>query len=175
MIDAEPARDSNPTFGLEQHGFDFIPETERKMTLRDLAYVWLGANAYLFFFSDGVIAFSLGLNVWEALLAVVVGNALFAYVAWGSIAGMPFGFPRMTLPRAGFGVHGSPLNGVFVWLTSVGFEALNTVFGVVAVAAVLPVLGWHSGATAGKIIALVVVCLLSAVVAVLGHATMVWV
>jgi Permease for cytosine/purines, uracil, thiamine, allantoin len=95
MIDAEPARDSNPTFGLEQHGFDFIPETERKMTLRDLAYVWLGANACLFFFSVGVIAFSLGLNVWEALLAVVVGNALFAYVAWGSIA-------VQSLPHKGF-------------------------------------------------------------------------
>jgi nucleobase:cation symporter-1, NCS1 family len=175
MIDAEPARDSNPTFGLEQHGFDFIPETERKMTLRDLAYVWLGANAYLFFFSVGVIAFSLGLNVWESLLAVVLGNALFAYVAWGSIAGVRSGLPTMTLTRAAFGVQGNRLNGVFAWLTSVGFEALNTVFGVFAVAALLPVLGWHSGATAGKIIALVVVFFLSAVVAVLGHATMVWV
>ena len=86
MATPEPAIDSNPTFGVEQHGFDFIPEAERKMTLRDLAYVWWGANAYLFFFSVGVIAFSLGLNVWEALLAVVVGNALFGYVAWGSIA-----------------------------------------------------------------------------------------
>ena len=175
MTTTEPARDSNPAFGLEQHGFDFIPETERKMTLRDLAYVWLGANAYLFFFSVGVIAYSLGLNVWESLLAVVVGNVLFAYVAWGSIAGVRSGLPTMTLTRAAFGIQGNRLNGVFAWLTSVGFEALNTVFGVFAVAALLPVLGWHNGATAGKIFALVVVFFLSALVAVLGHATMVWV
>jgi purine-cytosine permease-like protein len=175
MATPEPAIDSNPTFGVEQHGFDFIPEAERKMTLRDLAYVWWGANAYLFFFSVGVIAFSLGLNVWEALLAVVVGNALFGYVAWGSIAGVRSGLPTMTLTRAAFGVRGNRLNGVLAWLTSVGFEALNTVFGVFAVAALLPVLGWHNGATAGKIVALVVVFFLSALVAVLGHATMVWV
>jgi len=175
MTTTEPARDSNPAFGLEQHGFDFIPETERKMTLRDLGYVWLGANAYLFFFSVGVIAYSLGLNVWESLLAVVVGNVLFGYVAWGSIAGVRSGLPTMTLTRAAFGIQGNRLNGVFAWLTSVGFEALNTVFGVFAVAALLPVLGWHNGATAGKIFALVVVFFLSALVAVLGHATMVWV
>jgi hypothetical protein len=29
--------DKNPAFGVEQHGFDYIPEAERKMTLRDLA------------------------------------------------------------------------------------------------------------------------------------------
>jgi len=67
---ATTSADRNPAFGLEQHGFDYIPEAERKMTLRDLAYVWVGTNAYLFFFSVGVIAFSLGLNVWQALVAV---------------------------------------------------------------------------------------------------------
>jgi len=165
---------SNPTFGLEQHGFDYIPEQDRNMKMRDLAYVWVGANAYLFFFSVGVISFGLGLNVWEALVSVLVGNALFAYVAWGSIAGVRAGLPTMTLTRAAFGVQGNRLNGVLGWVTSVSFEALNTVFGVLAVAALLPVLGWHNGATAGKIIALVVVFFLSALIAVLGHATMVY-
>jgi nucleobase:cation symporter-1, NCS1 family len=174
MTGAEPTASSNPTFGVEQHGFDFIPETDRNMKMRDLVYVWVGANAYLFFFSVGVIAFGLGLNVWESLLAVLVGNALFAYVAWGSIAGVRAGLPTMTLTRAAFGVQGNRLNGVLGWVTSVSFEALNTVFGVLAIAALLPVLGWHSGGTAGKIIALVVVFFLSAGIAVLGHATMVY-
>jgi purine-cytosine permease-like protein len=165
---------SNPTFGLEQHGFDYIPESERSMKMRDLVYVWVGANAYLFFFSVGVIAFGLGLNVWESLASVLAGNALFAYVAWGSIAGVRAGLPTMTLTRAAFGVQGNRLNGVLGWVTSVSFEALNTVFGVLAVAALLPVLGWHHGGTAGKIIALVVVFFLSAMIAVLGHATMVY-
>ena len=65
MSGSERVPDTNPTFGLEQHGFDYIPERERGMTLRDLAYVWVGANAYLFFFSVGVIAFSLGLFAFQ--------------------------------------------------------------------------------------------------------------
>jgi len=172
---ATTSADKNPAFGLEQHGFDYIPEAERKMTLRDLAYVWVGTNAYLFFFSVGVIAFSLGLNVWQALVAVVVGNALFAYVALASIAGVRSGLPTMTLTRAPFGIHGNRANGVLAWVTSVSFEALNTVFGVFAVAALLPVLGWHNSDTGGKIIALIVVFLLSAAIAVLGHGTLVYV
>jgi nucleobase:cation symporter-1, NCS1 family len=174
MPGAEPVSDSNPAFGLELHGFDYIPEAERNMTTRDLVYVWVGANAYLFFFSVGVIAFGLGLNVWQAILAVVAGNALFAYVAWGSIAGVRAGLPTMTLTRAAFGVQGNRLNGVLAWVTSVAFEALNTVFGVLAVTALLPVLGWHNAGAAGKIIALIVVFFLSATIAVLGHATMVY-
>jgi purine-cytosine permease-like protein len=172
---ASTSADKNPAFGLEQHGFDYIPETERRMSLGDLAYVWVGTNAYLFFFSVGVIAFSLGLNVWQALVAVVVGNALFVYVALASIAGPRSGLPTMTLTRAPFGIHGNRLNGVLAWVTSVSFEALNTVFGVFAVAALLPVLGWENSDTAGKIIALIVVFLLSALVAVLGHGTLVYV
>jgi NCS1 family nucleobase:cation symporter-1 len=166
--------DKNPAFGLEQHGFDYIPEAERKMSLRDLAYVWVGTNAYLFFFSVGVISFSLGLNVWQALITVVVGNALFAYVALASIAGVRSGLPTMTLTRAPFGIHGNRANGALAWVTSVSFEALNTVFGVFAVAALLPVLGWDHSDTAGKIIALIVVFLLSAAIAVLGHGTLVY-
>ena len=174
MTVADPPAGTNQAFGVEQHGFDYIPESERNMQMRDLAYVWVGANAYLFFFSVGVIAFGLGLNIWQALLAVVVGNALFAYVAWGSIAGVRAGLPTMTLTRAPFGIQGNRLNGLLAWITSVSFEALNTTFGVLAIAALLPVLGWHNGGTAGKIIALVVVFFLSALIAVLGHATMVY-
>ena len=144
------------------------------MTLRDLAFVWVGTNAYLFFFSVGVIAFSLGPDVWQALIAVFVGNALFGYVAWASIAGVRSGLPTMTLTRAPFGIQGNRFNGVLAWVTSVSFEALNTVFGVFAVAALLPMLGWTDADTAGKIIALVVVFFLSAAIAVLGHATLVY-
>ena len=52
------------------------------MTLRDLAYFWVGANAYLFFFTVGVIAFGLGLTVWQALIAVVLGTPCSWPSAW---------------------------------------------------------------------------------------------
>src|SRR4029079_12398956 len=145
--------DANPVFGLEQHGFDHIPEAERTMTLRDLAYFWVGANAYLFFFTRAVIAFGLGLTAQQAIVAVLLGNALFAYIGWASIAGVRAGLPTMTLTRAAYGVRGNRAKGVLAWVPSVAFEAINTVFGVFAVAALLPVLGWTGAGDAGKVIA----------------------
>ena len=61
------------------------------MTLTETAYFWVGANANLFFLSVGVIAFEVGLSVWEALVAVVLGTSLFAAVALASIAGVRSG------------------------------------------------------------------------------------
>ena len=55
----------------------------------------------------------------------------------------------MTLTRAAFGVQGNRFNGVLAWVTSVSFEALNTVFGVFAVAALLPILGWTDATLPG--------------------------
>src|SRR4029078_3475776 len=103
---ADATADANPVFGLEQHGFDHIPEAERTMTLRDLAFFWVGANAYLFFFTVGGIAVGLGLTVWQAIIAVLLGNALFGYIGWASIAGVRAGPPDKTLAPAGAGGRG---------------------------------------------------------------------
>lgn len=165
----------NPVFGIERHGFDFIPEHERTMTLREGGLFWVAANANLFFVTVGVIAFGLGLSLWQALLAVVVGNALFAYVAYASIAGVRAGLPNMTLTRAAFGIRGNRLHAFFAWVTSVAFEVINTVFGAFAVLALFGVLGWQDPGVVGRLLALAAVFGLSAVVAVLGHATMVYV
>jgi purine-cytosine permease-like protein len=168
------AEELNPVFGVEHHGFDHIPEAERNMTIRDLSATWMGANAYLIYFIFGVIVFGLGLNIWQSLVCVVAGNLLWFTVGVASIAGPRSGLPTMTLTRAAFGVLGNRVNGVLAWVVSVAFEALNTVFGVFAVAALLPVLGWADAGDLGKVIALVVVFFLSASIAVLGHATLVW-
>ena len=52
------------------------------MTLRETAYFWVGTNANLFFVAVGVIAFGLGLSVWQALVAVMLGTLLFASSRW---------------------------------------------------------------------------------------------
>ncbi|MHB8695024.1 MAG: purine-cytosine permease family protein [Solirubrobacteraceae bacterium] len=164
----------NRAFEVEQHGFDPIPESERTMKMRDLNATWLGSNAYLVYFTFGVIVFGLGLNVWESIACCIIGNLLWTVIGVGSIAGIRSGLPTMTLTRAPFGVLGNRFNGLFAWLTSVAFEALNTVFGVLGIAALLEVIGWHNSGTPGKIIALVVTFFISALIAVVGHATLVW-
>jgi NCS1 family nucleobase:cation symporter-1 len=164
---------ANPVFGVERHGFEHIPEADRTMTLRETTFLWVGTNLNLFFVAVGAVAVSLGLSLWQALLACIVGNALFALVGWASIGGVRAGLPVVTFTRAVFGVQGNRLNAVLAWVASVAFEAINTIFGVYALLALFDQLGWTNSGAAGKVLAVVAQLLLSGGIAVLGHATMV--
>lgn len=165
---------TNPRFGVERRGFDHIPEGERTMTLRETGYFWVGTNANLFFVSVGVIALDIGLNVWEALVAVVLGTSLFVIVGIASIGGVRSGLPTMTFTRAAFGSRGNLPNGVLTWAALVAFEAINCIFGVYALLALASELGWDHPGDAGKVLATLLVLGASAAVAIYGHATMVY-
>ena len=145
------------------------------MSLRQTAFFWVGTNANLFFVSVGVIAFELGLNLWEALVAVALGTSLFAVVGLASIGGVRSGLPTLTFTRAAFGSRGNFPNGVLTWAALVAFEAINCLFGVFALLALMDQLGWDDPGTAGKVIATVIVLGASSAVAIYGHATMVYV
>ncbi|NTY59082.1 cytosine permease [Mycolicibacterium sphagni] len=166
--------DGNPLFGVERHGFEHIPEAERAMTLRDTAFLWVGTNLNLFFVSVGAVAISLGLSLWQALLACIVGNALFVLVGVASVGGARAGLPVVTFTRAVFGVQGNRVNAFLAWVSSVAFEAINTIFGAFALLALFRHLGWAEPGTAGKLLAVVAQLALSGGIAVLGHATMVY-
>lgn len=166
--------DANKVFGVELYGFEHIPEADRKMTIQETRFFWVGTNANLFFVAVGAVAVSLGLSLWQALLACVAGNLLFALVGWASIGGVRSGLPAVTFTRAVFGIRGNRLNAFIAWVVSVAFEALNTIFGVFALMALFPLLGWHHPGTVGKLIAVAIQLLLGGGIAVLGHATMVY-
>jgi NCS1 family nucleobase:cation symporter-1 len=163
----------NPVFGLERRGFDHIPEGERAMTLRQTAFFWVGTNANLFFVAVGVIALEMGLTVWQALVAVVLGTLLFALVAVASIGGVRAGLPTMTFTRAAFGPRGNLPHVALAWAASVAFEAINCIFGVYALLALMSLLGWDDPGDTGKLLATLIVLGASAAIAIYGHATMV--
>ena len=165
---------SNPVFGIERHGFDHIPEAERTMTLHETAYFWVAMNANLFFVAVGVIALDAGLSVWQALVAVVLGTLLFATVALASIGGARAGLPTMTFTRSVFGPRGNLPHAVLAWVASVAFEAINCIFGVFALLALASYLGWDDPGDAGKVAATLVVLGASGVIAIYGHATMIY-
>src|SRR3954447_15729284 len=106
---------SERAFDLERRGFEYVPESERTMTLRETALFWVGTNANLFFVSVGVIALSSGLSVRQALGSVVAGTLLLAVVALGSIAGVRSGLPTLTFTRAVFGPRGNLPHAVLAW------------------------------------------------------------
>jgi nucleobase:cation symporter-1, NCS1 family len=164
----------NEVFEIEVRGFDHIPEPERNMALRHVDYLWVGTSVNLFAFALGSIAITLGLNLWQALAACVVGNLTYAYMAYGSIVTVRAGLPVSTLARAAFGMRGNLPNALLSWIASVAFEVINTVFGVEALLALFQVVGWNDSGNAGKLVAVLLQLVLCGGIAVLGHATMVW-
>lgn len=165
---------SNEVFEIEVRGFDHIPEAERNMTLRQVDHLWVGNSLNLLSFALGSIAVTLGLNLWLALAACIVGSLTYAYTASGSIVTVRAGLPVSTLARAAFGIRGNLPNAFLSWVVSVAFEVINTVFGVDALLALFQVLGWNDSGIAGKLVAVLLQLALCGGIAVLGHATMVW-
>jgi nucleobase:cation symporter-1, NCS1 family len=165
---------SNEVFEIEVRGFDHIPEPERNMTLRHVDHLWVGTSVNLFSFALGAIAITLGLNLWQALSACVVGSLIYIYLALGSIVSVRAGLPVSTLGRAAFGMRGNLPHALLSWIASVAFEVINTVFGVEALLALFDLLGWKDSGGAGKLVAVLTQLVLCGGIAVLGHATMVW-
>src|SRR5260370_6258014 len=164
---------SNGVFEIEVRGFDHIPEPERNMVLRHVDYLWVGTSVNLLAFALGSIAITLGLNLWQALAACVVGNLTYSYMAFGSIVTVRAGLPVSTLARAAFGIRGNLPNALLSWIASVAFEVINTIFGVEALLALFQVVGWNDSSNAGKLVAVLLQLVLCGGIAVLGHATMV--
>jgi purine-cytosine permease-like protein len=172
--DEEVILRSNEVFAIEVRGFDHIPEPERNMALRHVDHLWVANSVNLFSFALGAIAITLGLNLWQALAACVIGSLIYAYVSLGSIASVRAGLPVCTLARAAFGMRGNLPNALLSWFASVAFEVINTVFGVEALLALFQLLGWNHSGNPGKLVAVLLQLILCGGIAVLGHATMVW-
>ncbi|HTB67759.1 MAG TPA: cytosine permease [Steroidobacteraceae bacterium] len=175
MADIEQViRHGNDVFHIEVRGFDHIPEPERNMSLTQVDYLWVGTSVNLLSFALGALAITMGLSLWLGIVAAVVGNLTYAYISLGSIATVRAGLPVSTLARAAFGMRGNRFNALLSWIASVAFEVINTVFGVEALLALFKLLGWVQPGNSGKLLAVLLQMLMCGVIAVLGHATMVW-
>jgi NCS1 family nucleobase:cation symporter-1 len=140
-----------------------IPAGERHGKAWHLFTVWSSPNlefATVYVGALGVLFF--GLNLWQAILAVVVGNAL-AAITHGlfSTFGPKAGLPQMVLGRTAFGKLGNLLPaGLSTLVAGIGWFAVNSVSGGLALAALT---GWPVAA------ALLVVIVAQVVIAFVGH------
>jgi nucleobase:cation symporter-1, NCS1 family len=143
------------------------------MALRSVGPMWLGANINMFSISIGCVGMTLGLNLWQALAACVIGNLPYAYVGLASIGSVRAGLPVTTFSRSVYGVQGNRIHAIVTWAASVCFEVFNVVFGSLAWLALLGLLGFRPGVPE-KLSAIVVQLVLGGGIAVFGHATMVF-
>ncbi|MEA2286117.1 MAG: hypothetical protein QOJ21_2160 [Solirubrobacteraceae bacterium] len=167
---AEPEADR--VGAIEVRGIEVIPDADRHGDPRELLFVWMTSNVTVLYLVFGGILISLGLNIWQALLAAVIGNAFYVLIGIAATAGPTAGTSTLMVSRAQYGHNGNRLSSFFAWVSLVGFEAINLAFGAFALFALAGELGWHVG-DFGKALLLALNILVTFGLAVLGHATIV--
>jgi nucleobase:cation symporter-1, NCS1 family len=159
-------------FKIEQHGIDVIPDEERHGEPRDLFWVWAGSLFGIVDFVIGAVVISLGLTIWQAVTAIIVGDLSYILLGLGALAGPAAGTSTIVISRAPFGNRGNHLPTLLSWLTIIGWEGVNSVVGVLTIAKLLDEAGLGTG-DGIKVVALVIFLAALAVFAVWGHATIV--
>lgn len=126
---------------VEPGGVEYISLKERHGKPIDLLWVWLSPNLEFATIFIGVIAVAfLGLSLWQAAAAIVVGTALGAIThAVLSSWGPKFGVPMMVESRGAFGFVGNILPaGLNAFTASFGWFIVNSVSGAFAIQALFP-------------------------------------
>lgn len=140
-----------------------ISAGERHGKAWHLFTVWTTPNLEFATVFVGALAVGFGLNVWQGLLAILVGNALAGIThgilsTWGPEAGLP----QMVLSRNAFGKWGNLIpSGLSTLVAGIGWFAVNTVSGTFALQALVPALGVLGS--------LAIIILLQVGVAFVGH------
>jgi len=118
----------SPRAGVEAHHIDIIPLSERHGKPRDQFTLWFAANANVVNFVLGGLGIAFGLNLFWAIVAVVVGTALgmllTALHAW---QGPRLGVPQMIQSRGQFGFYGANFILLASILLDVGYLAAQQV------------------------------------------------
>lgn len=107
---------------IEQNGLNPVPDAERYGRPFDLFPVWFSWNISIFGISLGVYVFSLGLSVWQAMAAGVLGYIISAsFVGILSIGSVRTGLPTLAQSQMCFGVIGNRVPSLFGFIANLGW------------------------------------------------------
>lgn len=161
------------TFGkIETHGIDIIPDSDRHGTPKELFWPWFSANSTFINMIVGGVLILFGLNIWQGLSVVLVGNLAFVIVGLCSLPGPRAGTAALTVSRAPFGLRGNFVPTTFSWLATLGWETINIILGTLALRTLLDEIGVHTPKWALAPF-LVLMTILTFSIPILGHATLI--
>ncbi len=130
---------------IEPGGAEFIALSERHGKPYNLFWTWMSPNLEFATIYVGVLAVLVfGLSFWQGFFAILLGTAL-GSVSHGilSARGPAYGVPQMILSRIGFGKLGNILPaGLNAVVAGVGWFAVNSVSGALALAALTKLPNW---------------------------------
>jgi purine-cytosine permease-like protein len=159
-------------FKVEHRGIDYIPESDRWATPRDLFGMWAGASVQFEYLVYGAVLMTFGFTFGQAVILILVGNLSYLLLGLCSLQGPQAGTTVFMINRASFGPNGSRLIALFNWMTQVGFQAEGLILVVFGGMALASKAGYHPG-TPLKVAFIVIAACLQTVVPFLGYATVV--
>jgi purine-cytosine permease-like protein len=159
-------------FRIEQHGIDFIAESERWAKPRDIAAMWAGASINVEYFVYGAILMGFGFSFTQTLSLILIGNLSWFLVGLCSLQGPDTGTTVFAINRASYGPQGSKFVAFFNWLTQLGFEVEGLIL-IVGAALVLSIKGGLHPGTPAKLLFVLLAVGVQILLPFLGHATMV--
>ncbi|MEV0058007.1 cytosine permease [Saccharopolyspora shandongensis] len=129
-----PEPPSAARVGIETHGVDTIPDTDRTGRPRDVAGILLGSNMCLGVVIFGWLPASFGLSFWPAVTSMIAGTLLGTLlVAPLALVSLKTGTNLSTSSGGTFGVRGRLIGSVIGLLLSLGYAALTVWTGGAAV------------------------------------------
>jgi len=160
-------RESMPTregdLSIEGRGMEPIPESARYGSVNRIFTVWFTPNLVpaAFFIGTLVTLPFLKLGFVTSLLAIVVGNLVGSFfVSLLSTMGPRLGLAQMPAARLPFG-KSIVVPGVLNWLSTIGWDGINSLFGAYALTILFPGLPF--------IVGLLVIVLCQGALGILGY------
>ncbi len=166
---ADRQAETDQPFKIEQRGIDVVPTSERHGHPFELFWIWAASLMGIVDLVIGAVVVSLGLSLWAAVAAVVIGNLSYIFVGWVAMAGPAAGTSTIVISRAAFGRRGNSFPTFFSWLTIMCWEGVNAVVGTLALVGIFAIYGITG--TWVKVLSLAVFISLMVFWAILGHAT----
>jgi purine-cytosine permease-like protein len=164
--------EADEVFHVEQHGIDFIPESERWATPKDIFGMWAGASVQIEYFIYGAILMTFGLTFAQVIFVVVLGNLSYFLLGLCSLQGPNTGTAVFAINRAPFGPNGSRPISFFNWVTQIGFEVEGLIL-IVGAGLVLMIKAGYLPGDPAKVILVIAAVLIQGILPFLGHAAIV--
>jgi len=165
---AMPSQTDQP-FKIEQRGIDIVPESERHGNPLELFWIWAASLMGIVDLVIGAVVISLGLSLWAAVAAVIIGNLSYVLVGLVAMNGPAAGTSTIVISRSAFGVRGNSVPTLFSWLTILCWEGVNAVVGTLALIGIFSSYGLNGSGY--KALSLVIFVALMVAWAIFGHAT----
>ena len=128
---------------IETHGIDVIPLSERYGSPVSLGTFWFGTQLSASNLLLGALGPALGLDFRTSVLVILLANVAGAIMtAYATTIGPLTGQSQIESGAAAFG-RCNRVPALLLWLTTVGWGGLNSLFGIVAISLLLGIpLGW---------------------------------